>query len=234
MEKRKFNCKNEELPVIGGFLSSSMKRDIVQFENLSPKFDEGYILKFDASIETCSALVNPKEETAEIKIITQRLYTVFNETHEKANSLEFYLKLAKSTIPVSAADFGITALRKKLMIKDAEGVLQNLHIVIDQTVRYQTELVAVGMPLSFVEQLNGLYTAISNDNLLQYEMMRNRRELVESNVHTLNDLFAYIQEICDAGKLLFRGKDPVKVEEYTFRDLLKKVRIVHRKPQTEE
>jgi hypothetical protein len=231
MDVRKFNCKNEELPVIGSFLFGSMKRDILLFGSLSPKYNEEYLFKFEDKISICSALVNPKEETAEMKMITQRMYTSFVQTHNIVNTLAFYLKLAKGSVPVSAADFGITALRNKLARKDAEGVLQNLHIVIGQTQRYQMALEEKGMPKSFIDQMNALHTAIATDNVLQYEIFRKRRELVESNMNTMNDLYAQIQEICEAGKLLFKSKDPIKAQEYTFSELVKQVHVVHHKTQ---
>jgi hypothetical protein len=230
MDMRKFNCKNEELPVIGSFLLVSLKRDLPQFATLSPRYSEDYVFQFEEKVNYCFTLVNPKEETAEMKMITQRLYASFTQTHEMVNTLAFYLKLAKSDIPVSAADFGLTALRRKLTGKDAEGVLQNLHIVIDQTQHYRIPLEEKGMPSPFIEQLHMLHAAIAGDNTLQYEILRNRRELVENNTNTLNGLYAQITEICDAGKLLFRGKDPVRLQEYTFSELVKQVHIVHHKP----
>jgi hypothetical protein len=231
MDNRKFSCKNEELPVIGGYLSYSLKRDLVSFTGLSPKFNEDYVLLFDERINVCSSLVDAKEETSELKLITQRLYGSFGQATEMMNVLTFYIKQAKNAIPIPLSDFGIQLLRDRISRKDAEGILQNLHIVISQTQHYQNTLLEQGMPDTFVEQLHLLHAAIANDNQKQYETLRRRRELVENNTNTLNDLYAQILEICEAGKLLFRGKEPVKLQEYTFSELLKRVRTVYHRPE---
>jgi len=45
-------------------------------------------------------------------------------------------------------------------------------------------------------------------------------------VGTLNVLHDKIMEIHRVGKIIFRGNDPVKLQEYTMTELLKKVRRV--------
>lgn len=229
MDYRRFNCKHEELPVIGGYLLYSLKRDRALFAALSPKFNEDYVLLFEERISMCSSLVDSKEETAELKLVTQRLYGAFAQSIEMVNVLTFYIKQAKSAIPIPLSDFGIQHLRDRISRKDAEGVLQNLHVVINRAQHYQSALLEQGMPNTFIEQLNLLHASISNDNQKQYEAFRRRRELVENNMSALNDLSEQMLEICDTGKLLFRGKDPVKLQEYTFKELLKKVRLVYHK-----
>ena len=47
---REFNCKNEELPVICGFVASSLERDLASFETFSPVFNQAYIEGFKTKI----------------------------------------------------------------------------------------------------------------------------------------------------------------------------------------
>ncbi|BBE16212.1 hypothetical protein AQPE_0349 [Aquipluma nitroreducens] len=44
---RDYNCKDEELPVIDGFVLSSMKKDLADFTAYSPKFDAAYVSNFE-------------------------------------------------------------------------------------------------------------------------------------------------------------------------------------------
>lgn len=69
-------------------------------------------------------------------------------------------------------------------------------------------------------------TSISNDRLRQYEILTNRKAILQDNVETLNTLHAKILEIHKVGKILFKGNDPVKLQEYTMTELIKKVRRV--------
>jgi len=57
--------------------------------------------------------------------------------------------------------------------------------------------------------------------------MSKRMELVDSNVETLNDLFSTVSEVIEIGKILYKGKKPLKLKEYTFDTLKKTVRAAN-------
>ncbi|MDR3267306.1 MAG: hypothetical protein LBT24_07035 [Tannerella sp.] len=233
MSTRIYNCKNEELPVIGGYIAFSLNRDLADFAAFSPKFNEDFVLTFRQKIQSTTELLSPKVETAELKVTTLRLYKVINGLTGQINGLSVYIKMAKTAIPITITDFGITALRKKINLKDAEGIEQTLRIVIDNTQKYLNVLTEQGLTDSFVTNLTNALTSISNDNQKQYEIISNRKGLVQNNVVILNDLYTGIVDICEVGKVLYKGKNSSKLQDYTFHDLLKKVRIIH-KPKEKE
>ncbi|MDR2562801.1 MAG: hypothetical protein LBC98_02530 [Prevotellaceae bacterium] len=226
-----YNCKNEELPVIGGYLSFSLKRDLADFTAFSPKFNNAYLTTFDGKIKAAMDLLNPKAETAELKIITARLYSSVDGLSRAANNLSTYIKMAGANVPLSAADFGIMLLRKKIRSKDVEGVLQGLHLVNTNILKYKDALMTQGLTEAFITELNTAMTSIAADNQAQYEIKENRKALVQSNIAVFKDLYTDITELCEVGKNLYRGKDAQKLSEYTFSNLLKNVRISH---QTKE
>ena len=223
-----YNCKNEELPVIAGYLHFSLKRDLADFTAFSPKFDESYVTTFEAKTVAVTELLNPKMETAELKIITARLYSSVDGLNGAANNLSTYIKMSGAGVPLSAADFGLTLLRNKINRKDVEGVLQGLRLVSANIGQYKEALMNQGLTEAFIVELDAAMASIAADNQKQYEIKENRKALVQSNLKILNELYADIAELCEVGKNLYRGKDAQKLAEYTFRDLLKNVRISHK------
>ena len=71
---RSFGCKNEELPVVCGFGATSLARDLGDFTAYSPLFDATYLAAFKTKIDAVAELVQPRSETVELKVITERIY----------------------------------------------------------------------------------------------------------------------------------------------------------------
>jgi hypothetical protein len=228
METKNYNCKNEELPVIGGFVLFAYRRDQTDFAGFAPKFTAAYGDLFDAKIKATAELLNPKAETAELKLITSRLYTTVDDLIGSINNLATYVKMAGTNIPLSAYDFGFTFLRNKIHGRDVEGVLQGLRLVNVHILKYKDALMAQGVTQEFIDKLDAAAASIAADNQLQYEIKENRKALVQSNTRVFNDLYADIAELCEVGKNLYRGNDPKKLSEYTFSNLLKNVRVLHK------
>jgi len=233
-QTRNYNCKDEELPVIGGYVSFSLKRDLPDFSGYSPQFNEGYVVSLDAKITAVIDLVSPKSEIAERKVITHDLYAEMDSLIDPINHLEGYIKLTKTDIPISVADFGIKLLREKIKGRDAEGTLQNLRIAEANIQKYNTELTAKGMPKDLLVRFGAASTAIAEGNQQQYVMLQTRKKLVQDNLNILNDLFRQIVEICDIGKILYKQNDPEKTQEYTFAYLIKQVRHISKAKSNEE
>ena len=60
---RSYNCKNEELPIICGFIALSLNRDLVDFRTFSPMFDAPVVDALQSKIDAAQELVAPKSET---------------------------------------------------------------------------------------------------------------------------------------------------------------------------
>jgi hypothetical protein len=228
-----YRCNNEELPVIGGFVSFNLKRDLTNFTTFSPKFDDAYVTDFDAKIKACSELVTPKEETARLKVITSRMYSTMDGITGHINSLAIYMKMAKADIPISSADFCIPSLRRAIHKRDAEAVMQSLHIMNNCIAQYKEPLTKQGLSNSIINALTAAVVSIHDDNQKQYELVSNRKELVQNNLELFNGLYAQIIEICEIGKTMFKGNTK-KVKDYTFSELIKQVRTVYKRTNDTE
>lgn len=139
------------------------------------------------------------------------------------NHLTGYIDLAVDAISISPADFGIAALCKGIIAKDAESVVKNLHTVNLNIANYKDSLALQG----FRDELGAKFTAaavsVADDKQKQYEITSNRKNLVQNNVASLNDLFKQFNEILKVGKILYKGTDAAKLKDYTFSELKKNV-----------
>jgi hypothetical protein len=230
-KERTYNCKNEELSPICRIVHSILIRDLSEFSTYSPVFNQEYVNAFGDKINSIDELVTPKIETDELKKITKRLYKTMDDLVDPITKIRGYLTLTKSTVGLSAKNFGLTVLRRKIDSKDAEGVHQNLLVVNTFLDKYREPLTVVGLNNDIIEQFNAAIASIAEDNKRQFEIVSNRKAIVQKNQNVLNELNSQLSEILNIGKSLFRGKDALKVKEYTFSTLIKSVRIVNTKKE---
>jgi hypothetical protein len=227
MAARVYNCKDEEVPVIGGYLVFSLKRDLADFVAFLPKvFTKEYVAGIERKIAAVNNLLNPQTETVELKDTTGRLYSLMDSLTEPVNKIAGYIKFTKGAIPVSVKDFGLTTLKQKLHSKDAEGALKSLRTVTANLKQYRFQLSEQGFDENIIARFADAIPAIEADNQRQFEIISKRKKIVENNVNLINDLYKVIIEVCNVGKTIYKGKDNMKVKEYTFSELKKNVRIV--------
>lgn len=231
---RSYNCKDEELPVICGFLSMTLARDFTYFEGYSPMFNQAYMTGFKERIQEVFELVRPKSETIELKLITERMNQKLDELIQSVNFVEGYLKLAGKTVPISAADFGLSELRRSIRSRDVESVLNLIRIVDGNLNKYKSELMAKGATEGLLDDFLEAFTALSNDKNRKFGLISNRAYLVQSNREKLNQLYEQFVEISTIGKMFFRQTDKAKLKDYTFSHLLKQVRRTEKNGNVDE
>jgi len=221
---RGFNCKNEELPLVCEFVATSLERDQPLFNNYSPLFNLAYVDGFKAKIMAVEELVNPASETLALKLINEHSYSILDEMIGSINHLEGYISLAGKNVPVSATDFGLTILRKSARSRDIENVLSQLRTVNKTIAKYRTELNEAGLTDALVANFTDAVTLLNSDKKEGYKIISNRAALVQNNMGLLNELNDQMGSICDIGKILFKQTDKAKLKDYTFAQLMKKVR----------
>lgn len=231
---RVYKGKDEELPVMAGYLSFSLERDLADFTAYSPKFSADYLATFKAQTQEAKELVSPATETIRLRAVTQSLHEAEDALVDPANRIAGYVKLAGSKFPLTMAQFGITYLRKRILARDAEGTMKGLRTVIGNIEANLAVLQEQGLSDALLQSLKDLLAAIEADNQAQYEIMSTRKQLVQNNLGLLNALYGAIMEICLVGKVLYKTNNLQKLQEYTYTELLKRVRLMLKKQETEE
>lgn len=221
--QRNFSCKDEELPIIAGFILASFNRDLADFTAFSPKYNAEYAAGLQSQIDAVAAVVAPEEETALLKRLTKTLYANMKMLVQPLNKLEVYLEMAIESIGISAKDFGIVQARKAAHGRDAEQLIDQMRLVNHNVARYRDALMAQGLSQEQIDLLTATLPLIQADNQQQYNIVSNRRQLVLDNIDLLNDLNTELKRICKTGKALYKNDSPAKVPDYTFSALKKEV-----------
>jgi hypothetical protein len=230
---RNYNCKDEELPVVCGFLALSLVRDLNDFTSFSPQFDTTYVDAFKTKIDAADELVQPKSETVELKMLNESMYTTLDALIAPINYVEGYLELAKKTVPLSSTDFGLSPLRKSVRSRDVESVLKLLHTVETNLTKYKSDLEAKGLTETLSAKFTEAGTLLATDKNKKYELVSTRMALVQNNLGVLNDLYDQLVEITKIGKILYKQTNKAKLNDYTFSYLMKQVRRVEKNDETE-
>ncbi len=223
-KSRNYNCKDEELPVICNFVLFSLKRDLAEFSGYSQKFNEGYVNTFETKINSISDLVEPKSETVQLKTITDEMHATMDGLIDPINRVTGYITLGKLDKTISVADFGLTQLRKSVNTRDTENVIKCLHTINLNLEKFKTELTAQGLSEVLTTKFSTAETDIAQGKQKQYEIVSNRKSIVQNNLSVCNDVFSQLSEIMAIGKILYKATDRVKLQEYSFSELKKRVR----------
>jgi hypothetical protein len=234
ISSRDYNCKDEELPVAGGFLAFSFNRDLADFSAYSPKFAAPYGEGFISLNESVKELVLPKTEANVQKSITKRMYDCMDGLVPSINRLAGYIDMAYNDLKLTPADLGIAELRKAIRKRDAESVIKNLKAITASIATYNGVLAPLGLTDDLTAVFSQAYTDISAFKQQKYEINSNRASIIQNNIGEMNELWGLMSEILKVGKILYSSSDPARLQDYSFTHLMKQVRRVMKKTEVPE
>ena len=221
--KLKIQCRIEELPVLGGFLITSMQASLTDFTAYSPDYNPAFITTANADLVVIDGLINPKVLTAELKVITLRIYGNMSALRSKIDFLEGYIKRATG-LTIGKTDFGISEVRKKNNNGDVEGLIGALSFLIGNVANNMLSLTAKGYTAAQHTALTTLRDALKTDNIAQNTKVNDRNNKVIANYTKLNAFWDKIMDISDAGKRIYKSTAPNKVDDYTMSKLKARIR----------
>jgi hypothetical protein len=232
--KREYGCKNEELPVLCGFVSYSFKRDLADFTAFSGKFTQNYADELDQKISNANNLVSPESESILMKGITKRMYGSLDNLNYMVHQLEQHIDFTENQLGITTTDLKLSELYRKILNRDVEAVQMLAKGVFQILEPHVTVLTEAGMPQNLLADMKAAVDSITAGKQQRYEILSQRKALVENNLGELNELYAQLNEILNTGKILYKKTDPVKYKEYTFSALLKRVRAAAKEAASEE
>lgn len=231
---RSFSCKDEELPVICGYVAYNYRRDHLNFEAHSPMYNEDFIVGFEQEIEEVSELVDPKSETLLRQTITNRLHATMNGLLPSIDRLGDYVNKSKKELPVTLANFGITSLKRRIKALDAEGVADGLNTVLQNIENHKAILATKGLSDGHIQMMKDAKASVLADKQQQYEITSKRKRIVLDNIEKLNNLYAKMQDILSTGKSIYRYTDKSRLKDYTFTELNRKAKTSATKTESEQ
>lgn len=233
MKRIKSIFRNEELPVVGGFLFQYLERDLKEFEGFSGKFNIDYLKLLNHSSKQSMQIINPETLTKELKFITDTLYASMIELRPLLNRVQAYAKLANGTMKINVEDFGVKEVRLEIRRKDAEALVNRLGILITNVLNNMDALVINGFKPELCKDLDILKGEIYHANILQEIKIKEREAHVIANFEVLEHLWEMIKEIADTGKALYQYENPEKYADYTLSKIRTKLRHEHKRKEKE-
>lgn len=223
MEDKKFNCKVESLPVMGSFLLLSFSNDKQQFIAYSPVFDDPFEAGFKAKVQLCSEMISTENVVKLQKSITVQLSDRLGDLRPLLNPIEGYIKLAGKRIDILPSDFGLKQARDGISNKSPEVTLTALKSIVANLTRNKAVLETVGYKEETVTLLNAIAADVTQLNE-QQNVLKNKRSRDQVDViKEHNALWDIMNKIFSAGRAIYRGVDDVKLREYTFSHVKKRV-----------
>lgn len=224
----KITCRIEELPTIGKMLLDTLSPNLTDFTAFSPDFSATYLTNGTTKLNAVTALISPKQLTAEMKIITQRIYTNMDNLRPKLDYLEGYVKRATG-LTISAKDFGISKVRQKNNKGDVEGLVDTLGFLLTNVTNNMAALTAKGYTAAQHTALTGIKTSLTNDSSAQNTKLNDRNNKVVSNHNLINEFWAICTDISDAGKRIYKSTAPQKLGDFAIAELKRRIRNEQKK-----
>lgn len=221
--KLKIRVRIEEVPAIGRFLIDSLTTDFADFTALSPLYNAGYLTNANGKLAVVEGLINPKQLTAELKVITLRMLSTMEGLRGKIDKLERYIDLA-SGLTIGKKDFGIGKVRSEINQRDVEGLIGALKDLLKNVNNNMAALVAVGYSAAQHTALQTAKSDLTADNTAQNAKVNERDNKVIANYGLLNEFWDIMTDIGKSGRAIYKTSFPNKVDDYTIAALKRRIR----------
>lgn len=211
----------EEVAPLGDFVKTSYTRDFDAIKSKFPKMDDAFKTNFFDKLAFVKELESSLELTESQKGVTTSLYAEADALNEELNFLSAYFDDAGLNKGI------ITDLKTDLFNGNIEGAILKIEGLKQFVTIHQVDLIAEGMEANYVTRLGDYKTSMTAKNVLQNEIMNNRKELTERNVGHYDELKKMIRKILRNGKLVFANS--VIKDEYTSSKVLQRMRAARAK-----
>jgi len=218
------SLRHEELPEVGGFVKESLSRDLDSFNSFSGIYNADYLLGFQGSITNAMNVIGNYDKKKLLKNLTTRLYNRIKNSRNLIGKIEFFVKRANGQLDIQYIDFGFKALRANISSKNVEGITVHMQALLNNVVRNHDVLLGAGYKTALSDSLETLLTTIRSENQQQNILIGEKEAQTIERNKLLSNLWMYISEVCEAGKLIFRDSEPEKLKDYTYSELKKRVR----------
>ncbi|WP_042722601.1 hypothetical protein [Flavobacterium sp. B17] len=204
--------QKEEYVPMADVLLRSLARDLSVFEAENHLFNSGYLQAMQSKTDEVRA-----KEAADLVLVQQKqstedLYILGNQLSKPLKILNMVIK--KANVKTSLA----TDVLNKIKKRNFEGALMSLNSL-KQIVSAQSALLqAKGMKADMLTTLEDAFTAITAKSNEQTAFQQQRKAFTSTNNHLYKELYQYISEVAQLGKIIFSGEQ--KASEYTIDRIL--------------
>lgn len=207
--------KQEEYLPLAKDLMASFNRDLTDFENEDHNYSQTYKDAFQAKITEVEQKEASNTALVQQKQITQDLYLLGENLKKPLKSLR--IRIERAAIPTKLT----VQILKDIKSRNFEGVSEKLGNLISLVDSNSAALEAKGMKNTVPQDLHNAQTNIAAKADEQTQLMKKVASIVNSNNELYDQLYQFISEICEDGKLIYEGEQ--KADEYTIKKMLAKL-----------
>jgi hypothetical protein len=218
--------KQEEYLPLAKDLMASFNRDLADFTNEDHNYTKTYIDAFQAKITETEQKETSNTTLVQQKQITQDLYLLGENLKRPLKSLR--IRIERAGIPTKLT----VQVLKDVKNRNFEGVSAKLGDLVSLVNNNSTVLQTKGMKSTMPQDLQDAQTAIAAKADEQTQLMKKVAGTIDVNNVLYDELYNYISEICEDGKLIYEGEQ--KADEYTIKKMLAKLHANTIKPVQEK
>jgi hypothetical protein len=228
-------CRLEELPFLADYARDNFLRDQADFVTHSPEYKTDFLAKFDPQLKLVEEAMATSMLIAQHKNITERITKNYDVARNWANKIENYAKKAFGDAGSQIADFGFKNLRIDLKNKNDEGLVKRLKELLQHADAHIATLQPKGFTPELRDSFKAFIDALETDIKSQSRKIDERKFLVKDNNKEYEALWEMINtDLLETGKVIYKEKNKEKVKDYTYTELIKKIRIARKKEATDE
>lgn len=215
METIDFPFNFDEMPIAAKFLLDSYSRDMGDFYQIYPVFNEAFKARLIEQIQLAKDYVCCGPEG--MKIHNLRI-----EIYRRIESLNMMILEVQDNFPVARIrefDRIVEIIEKKELGPILE-VIPNFVVQLEDNIpRQNAEVIQ-----SIIDRILTLSQVLHLDKIELNRLLNSRGLLKEEVFRCLNHLWATMQDIMEIGQDLYRDKDPMRCVEYESNYLRMKVK----------
>ncbi len=220
-----FNGRLEDVAPMARLLWASYLRDKADFVDLLPDdYTKAFDEAFPKKLEAVEKLVSSATQQGKGMVFTAAIQELYDGLPELLNRLEARVRRAEG-LTVPAKKFGVSAAREARNHEDKEALADDLKTLLQNVAENQEALAKKGQKPADTKKIQDLYDDLVTNATSQGTNTSTRRLLTQDNVKVINALEMPMQEIFDDGKAIYERSNPAKLKDYTYKQLLKRVRL---------
>ncbi|MBT9393432.1 hypothetical protein KLP40_09680 [Hymenobacter sp. NST-14] len=222
--KPNFSCRLDELVPLARLLRVSYLRDQADFRALLPEdYTAAFLQDYDARLAAADGLEATSVQIARRMVFTERINGLYKQLPQLLDFLAARVRRA-TPLTVPADRFGLEQARRARNHDDHAGLEAALKTLLQNIEANAAALAAKGQQPQDTQQLQDIYDTLVVDTTAQGSQMSTQKGNTEENMIVLNALYEPMTHLFNDGKALYGRSDKAKAEDYTFRQLIKRVR----------
>lgn len=220
-----YTCHTDELVPLARLLRVSAARDLADLHDLLPdEYGPDFLKGYDAALDAADALVASSVQRAKGMVLTEAIQELYAQLPAQLDRLAARVRRAEAlTVPV--ARFGIAAARRARNNDEKVPLAAALKTLLQNIAANAPALAKKGQKPADTAALQTLYDDLVTTTTDRGAHTSAQKALTQDNVAVLNALNALMQHLLADGKDLYRTSNKAKLDDYTQKQLLKKVRL---------